>query len=833
MPGLLMTMIPAHSFLAANPLMAVWQGVWPYLLMLLGFSLIIFVHELGHFAVAKWAGIRVQRFAIGFGKEIVGFTRGETRYSFNILPLGGYVKMLGQEDFDDKADELRFNDDPRSFVNKPVSHRMAVVSAGVIMNVLFACLLFMFVFMIGMKAIGTRVGFVEPDSPADKAGLLPGDDIKRINDEKILEFRDISMAIMLAPPHEPIRFDVERRGKRIEPLYVKPDYRRPDNTRDARRQVIGIMPGYTREIVWVGPGLRSAKANEPKVGDVIVEVDGVAVTDQNANQVRNTLAYASEIYVERKDPNHPDAEAKRVRVDVPPQLALYPSDPKNKRSISVLGLTPLVRFGIVNPTGRAYLAGIGIGDTILWWDDQPHPAKADIDRSVRDNAERDIPFKVRKPNGKVLEGFVRPKRVRLGGATLQAVVASIQSGDTARDRPRARFADVRSGQRAALAGIESGDLILTCNKVNHPSRAAVRAFIRANAGKPVTFTVRKTDGSILRTVVYPDAPGSLDASYSLVADDVLQIGDIDPVINGRPSPAAEAGIPPGVRISEVNGEAVTNWRGLIDAFRANAGTSVELGYIASNGARKVAAFSVPSSLRTLLGVGPEARIISIDGHESAKVHTGRGPGGFEKVHVGYHEGTRTLLTELVGRSDVPVVYRPTPLAPRQTTRIAVTADMVDPWVGRVAFAPNMDVGPELIILKGENMLDAIRIGIHKTYVFVRQVYETMNRMIFSRSVGVEAISGPLGIVSVGGQIARAGMVEFLFFLAIISANLAVINFLPLPIVDGGLMVFLIVEKIKGSPVSLRVQVATQMVGIFLIIGMFLFVTYQDILRLVG
>ena len=114
--------------------LTIWSTVWPYLLMLLGFSVIVFVHELGHFAVAKWAGVRIETFAIGFGREIAGLTRGETRYSFNILPLGGYVKMLGQEDFDDKSNQLRFKDDPRSFINKPVGHRMAIVSAGVIMN---------------------------------------------------------------------------------------------------------------------------------------------------------------------------------------------------------------------------------------------------------------------------------------------------------------------------------------------------------------------------------------------------------------------------------------------------------------------------------------------------------------------------------------------------------------------------------------------------------------------------------------------------------------------------------------------------------------------------
>ena len=125
-------------FAAQSGLLGFWSAAWPYLLMVLGFSVIIFVHELGHFLAAKWAGVRVERFAIGFGREVSGFTWGETRYSFNILPLGGYVKMLGQEDFDDKSNELLFKDDPRSFINKSVSRRMAIVSAGVVMNVLFA-----------------------------------------------------------------------------------------------------------------------------------------------------------------------------------------------------------------------------------------------------------------------------------------------------------------------------------------------------------------------------------------------------------------------------------------------------------------------------------------------------------------------------------------------------------------------------------------------------------------------------------------------------------------------------------------------------------------------
>jgi bifunctional DNase/RNase len=114
-----------------------------------------------------------------------------------------------------------------------------------------------------------------------------------------------------------------------------------------------------------------------------------------------------------------------------------------------------------------------------------------------------------------------------------------------------------------------------------------------------------------------------------------------------------------------------------------------------------------------------------------------------------------------------------------------------------------------------------------------ELTKILERMVFTRSVGIDSVSGPLGIIDLGGEFARSGFVKFVFFLAIISANLAVINFLPLPIVDGGLMVFLIIEKIKGAPVSLRVQVATQMIGLFLLIGFFLYITFNDAMRLWG
>jgi regulator of sigma E protease len=134
------------------------------------------------------------------------------------------------------------------------------------------------------------------------------------------------------------------------------------------------------------------------------------------------------------------------------------------------------------------------------------------------------------------------------------------------------------------------------------------------------------------------------------------------------------------------------------------------------------------------------------------------------------------------------------------------------------------------MVRANNPVSAMALGAEKTWEFIVQVYIIMKRMIVSRSVGVETLAGPVGIVKMGGQVAQMGIVHLLFFLAMISANLAVINFLPLPIVDGGHMVFLLIEKIKGSPVSLRIQMATQAVGLALIVAAFLYVTLQDLTR---
>ena len=227
---------------------------------------------------------------------------------------------------------------------------------------------------------------------------------------------------------------------------------------------------------------------------------------------------------------------------------------------------------------------------------------------------------------------------------------------------------------------------------------------------------------------------------------------------------------------------------------------------------------------------PEAQIISVNGVENLVVEFNDRRA---RVAVLFPYGLRSALKQALEEhpgEEAEIKYRPSPLAEPETVKVAISEDMVEPWVGLMHYVVDISAAGETMTLKKSNPFAALRVGMKKTYYFVMQVYQMMERMIVSRSLGVDKISGPVGIVKLGSMAAESGWKELFFFLAIISANLAVINFLPLPIVDGGHMVFLIIEKIKGSPVSIKVQAATQVVGLALIGFTFLYVTLQDFFR---
>lgn len=227
-------------------------------------GVIIFVHELGHFAVAKAFGMRVLAFSLGFGKRLWGFQRGETEYRIGLLPLGGYVKLSGEE-------EAESSDDPRDFVNRPRWQRIAVYLAGPAMNVVLSILLVAGLFTVGidvpaLQNIPSVVGTVEAGSPGERAGLRIGDRIVAIEGRAVERWHDVAFSIMTSIDR-PLAFEVDRDGER-QSVTVTPERPEGYDFGDA-----GIFPKILPRIGGIEAG-SPAEAAGLQLGDELRAVDG-------------------------------------------------------------------------------------------------------------------------------------------------------------------------------------------------------------------------------------------------------------------------------------------------------------------------------------------------------------------------------------------------------------------------------------------------------------------------------------------------------------------------------------------------------------------------------
>jgi len=155
-------------------------------IILLG--ILIFVHELGHFLVAKWFGVGVLKFSLGFGPRLIGRKVGDTEYLISMIPLGGYVKLLGESESSDLSPE----DEKRSFQNQPVFKRMGIVFAGPLFNFLFAVVAFTLIYSVGVPAHTSRIGAVLENTPAYTAGLRSGDIVSAIDGKEISKWAELA-----------------------------------------------------------------------------------------------------------------------------------------------------------------------------------------------------------------------------------------------------------------------------------------------------------------------------------------------------------------------------------------------------------------------------------------------------------------------------------------------------------------------------------------------------------------------------------------------------------------------------------------------------------------
>jgi regulator of sigma E protease len=228
-------------------------------------GVLVFVHELGHYVVAKLCGVRVEVFSLGFGKRLWGFRRGDTDYRISLLPLGGYVKMAGENPMEARTG------DPGEFTSHPRWQRFLIAIAGPAMNVILAVVVLTAVFMVHFEypafwKKSTPVGWIENDSPAQAAGILPGDRILKLDDIQNPTWEQLAYRIALNP-NQPMSVVVQR-GTQVINTMVTPKASGPDQVGYAG--MIGEAPVLVAAVESGTPAQRA----DIRPGDQLVSVNG-------------------------------------------------------------------------------------------------------------------------------------------------------------------------------------------------------------------------------------------------------------------------------------------------------------------------------------------------------------------------------------------------------------------------------------------------------------------------------------------------------------------------------------------------------------------------------
>lgn len=663
------------------------NNITSFLGIALGLGLVIFFHELGHFAVAKWCDVNVERFSIGFGPIIWSRQRGETEYALSAIPFGGYVKMLGQDDMD--PGQMTSEDvaqDPRSYSAKSVPQRMAIISAGVIMNVVTGLMFFAIAFRIGVFMPPAKVGSVLTDSPAYVAGIEKGDTITHINGNDVNSFMDVTIGVTLSSGSVQLA-GVRRNGEAF-------DYSVTPNYKTKTRRTIGVGPelGMTfvtpleKGGVITIPGTAANKADPPFLpGDKIVSIDGAAVTE---------FADLVEILA-RKSSEEIDFGVERGADDAKSEQTITVG-PRNFRTLGLwmdIGLVTSIRKG-----SPAETAGFNKDDKIIRVNELV--VGVDID-PLR------LPNYFAENFGQEVEVEVRRQESGAGDTTATLKVTPL-------DKPGWTTRPLDPKEPLAIPAIGLAfPVIPRIVKVDENSQAYA-AGIREN--QTVTKIEFVTD-DLPQAGRYPD--GFEGQSEGLILEE---------------SPDDASPVKP------------VNW--------AYAFWTMQ-----------------------------------------------RAP-------------TRWLKLTVSDGSDKPIVYE------LQKEDKEFVADWYLPIRGM-----RLEMANEL--QKGETFGQAFSMGTTYTKNTAAQIYLTLRSLIM-QDLSPKELHGPIGIFQVGYQVAEQGISKLLLFLGFLSINLAVINFLPIPVLDGGHMVFLIWEGITRRKPSEKVMIAATYVGLAFILSLMVFVLYLDI-----
>jgi membrane-associated protease RseP (regulator of RpoE activity) len=765
----------------------------------IGLGFVIFLHELGHFAVAKWCDVHVEAFSLGFGPAIPGlsFRRGETLYKIAWIPLGGYVKMVGEGSETEEDD-----DNPRSFKNKTVGQRMAIISAGVVMNVILGCVCFILAYHGGVKQSPAVVGLVEPGSPAWKHGMRSGQVIKHIGDVDNPYFEDLLFVVMLSREGQEFRTVVAwpGPGEQERTFYITP-------RRDANdsKPVIGIAPPSTTQVATkqysrrgkfppaYGPA-GAARALVLHPGDV-----AVATSDPNNSKQMNLLPVLKAAGTERTDY---DALCQRFL-----ELAGSPIMVEVRRAD---GGTAKVELDA---------SGIEYGDVIVGTTDPRQtgaydPYKtADLDPDPRPGADHPDFFefnrRMRLLAGKPVVLLIRRHGEKESSAPVAVLVPpAFHQGISGLHMKMGKVKAVRGGSAAENAGVQPGDRIIGVELTHE--KQTLRVVRQLSKDKLPDGTEEKPLDSVrlpfdLRQWV-GDRVG-VQATITVARDNAQQHRDDDPK-----------------RLPPVTWESDWRFDRELPLALAAPQSIPELGV----------AYQIDTLVDKVDPGTPAAaqlrefdEILAVSFKEASRDN-------------GDKWGTELELYQKKNErepwwANVAAIYEDPDIkaiklkvrrgTEEQEVELDLTPDPTWPMTER-----GLRLMPDQRLQKADGPLQAVGIGVTRTYQMIVKTYMSLSSMITGRVSAVKNLRGPISIAQAAFDIAGEGFSQFMFFLAIISVNLAVINFLPIPVLDGGHMVFLIYEKLRGRPATEQVRLAFTYVGLLLILSLMAFVIYLDVKR---
>lgn len=771
-----------------------WTNVisvaWRVLLVLLGVNMLVIVHEFGHFIVARMCGVRCDKFYIWFdayGFKLFSFKWGDTEYGLGWVPLGGYVKMLGQEDnpshiqeeiekaklekkeegeesqgaleeqsrvqttsdkdYIKKLEEQLYA--PDSYLAKNVFQRMAIISAGVIMNIIFAVICATGAALIGTHETSAKIGYVAPGSAAWNADLQPGDEIVAIGDNTKPIFSSILVACM---DRKEIELKVRKPGQdAVESVFVTP---RIDA--GALTPMIGVGPSPSLQIAEVSDhkpfetvfdpqALENGKKSFEKFsgGERLISMNNIPVSTP-ADYIRLCNLFINQpVEYTFAHSQAPQKGAENRANDDSFTISL---SPVKAPDIGVrLTMGEIIE---IKPNSAAEKAGL-------------RSRKLDAEGNIVQRG--DILLEI--DNEPILDPMTFPYKI---------------FSETSRESFEGLL-----GTKAELKAPNLGD-----EKREAPSPLS---------SKTLLLTVNRDGNRVDVPVALPKvAPyGGLTAKGGVMACDSLGlVYQVTPVISGVDASCSYESNPFGGVVTE------------IETFISDPGANSPV--------------HMQEIFKSLTGVSSskenEGQKFNIQWKTTAAID--------DRVAI---ENDGSSISWLL--STLPYVPDG---APVKVSFVGLGGEegVLKTVVKRTGDAYLTDrgllFGVDSVFQSADNLKDALAFGVDKTYEAASQVFIFLKNV--GKNVSAKALGGPGMIVGTAYEAAGRDDGVFLLFLCLISANLAVVNFLPIPVLDGGHMVFLIYEAITRRKPNEKIQIALSYVGLALILGLMFWVVFLDVLR---